>query len=551
LHDHCAPRRRACSFADQIARAGHALRELSCGSSRWHIHCIAEDDRDARCVALARKAHEGPSGNAADSDALSRGRSAFFLRERGRPEAESRMQTGSRRSIVRIAAALAAATLLSAAHAAALEPEKEQLRLGFIKLTDMVPLAIAYEKGYFEDEGLYVTLEPQANWKVLLDRVITGELDGSHMLAGQPLGAAIGVGTKADVITAFSMDLNGNAVTVSNEVWSQMKPHVKVNAHGRPAHPIAASALKPVVETFRASGRPFQMAMVFPVSTHNYELRYWLAAGGLNPGFYSPGDVSGQIGADVLLSVTPPPQMPATLEAGTIHGYCVGEPWNTQALFKRVGAPIIADIDIWKNNPEKVFGVTREWAEKHPHTHLALLKALIRAAIWLDAGNGANRKEAAQIISRSEYVGADFRVIANSMTGTFEYSKGDVRQLPDFNVFFRHYATYPYVSDAVWHLTQMRRWGQIPEGKPDDWYARTASKVYRPDIYLKAAQLLVEEGRAKKEDFPFASDGYRAPTKEFIDGVEYDGRKPNAYLAQFAIGLKGQQKVEGGRVVGK
>jgi nitrate/nitrite transport system substrate-binding protein len=162
--------------------------------------------------------------------------------------------------------------------------EKAQLTIGFIKLTDMVPLAIAYEKGYFEDEGLFVTLEPQANWKVLLDRVIDGELDGAHMLAGQPIAATIGFGTKADVITAFSMDLNGNAITVSNEVWAQMQPHVTMEAEGRPAHPIKADALKPVVDAFKADGRRFKMGMVFPVSTHNYELRYWLAAGGLHPG---------------------------------------------------------------------------------------------------------------------------------------------------------------------------------------------------------------------------------------------------------------------------
>ena len=451
----------------------------------------------------------------------------------------------------RMSAALLLGMLTSVASGAALEPEKEQIKLGFIKLTDMVPLAIAYEKGFFEDEGLYVTLEPQANWKVVLDRVITGELDGSHMLAGQPLGATIGIGTKADLITAFSMDLNGKAITVSNEVWNAMKPNVPTDAQGKPIHPIKASALRPVVESFKGQGRPFKMAMVFPVSTHNYNLRYWLAAGGLNPGYYSPTDLSGQIQADVQLSVTPPPQMPATLEAATINGYCVGEPWNQQAIFKRVGVPIVADIDIWKNNPDKVFGVTKAWAEKYPNTHLAILKALIRASIWLDADNGANRKEAAQIISRPEYVGADYRVIANSMTGTFEFGKGDVRKLPDFNVFFRYYAAYPYTSDAVWYLTQMRRWGQIAEARDDDWYAGTAKKVYRPDLYLKAAQLLVAEGHAKKEDFPWDSDGYRAPTKEFIDGVEYDGRKPNAYLAKFAIGLKGAQKVEGGDVVGK
>ena len=437
------------------------------------------------------------------------------------------------------------------AHAAGLKLEKEQLKLGFIKLTDMAPLAIAYEKGYFEDEGLYVTLEPQANWKVILDRLITGELDGAHMLAGQPLGATIGFGTKAEVVSAFSMDLNGNATTVSNEVWNLMKSAVPLDPQGKPVHPIHAEALRPALEKFKADGKPFRMAMVFPVSTHNYELRYWLAAGGINPGFYSPTDVTGQIRGDVLISVTPPPQMPATLEAGTINGYSVGEPWNQQAIAKGVGVPVITDYEIWKNNPEKVFGVTKAWAQKNPNTHLAVLKALIRAGIWLDANNGANRKEAAQILSRSEYVGADYRVIANSMTGTFEYAKGDKRPVPDFNVFFRYFANYPYYSDAVWYLTQMRRWGQIPEGKPDQWYQDVAKSVYLPDVYLQAAKLLVAEGKAKKEDFPWDANGYRAPTREFIDGIEYDGHKPNDYLAKLKIGLKGDQRVESGNVVSK
>jgi nitrate/nitrite transport system substrate-binding protein len=438
----------------------------------------------------------------------------------------------------------ATAAMALAAPLAAAELEKQELKLGFIKLTDMAPLAIAYEKGFFEDEGLYVRLEPQANWKVVLDRVISGELDGAHMLAGQPLGATIGVGTKADVITAFSMDLNGNAITVSNDVWNQMRKHLQIDAKGNIVRPIKADALKPVVEAYRAQGKPFKMGIVFPVSTHNYELRYWLAAGGLHPGFYSPTDVTGQIKADVLLSVTPPPQMPATLEAGTIHGYCVGEPWNQQAVFKSIGVPVITDYEIWRNNPEKVFGVTKQWADKHPNTHVAVIKALIRAGMWLDANNGANRKEAVKILSRPEYVGADERVIANSMTGTFEYSKGDKRSLPDFNVFFRYYATYPFYSDAVWYLTQMRRWGQIPEAKSDAWYAEIAKRVYRPDIYMQAAQALIKEGKARKEDFPFGTDGYRPPTKDFIDGIEYDGRKPNEYLAKFVIGLKGNQTVQ-------
>ena len=250
------------------------------------------------------------------------------------------------------------------------------------------------------------------------------------------------------------------------------------------------------------------MGMVFPVSTHNYELRYWLASGGINPGFYSPTDVTGTIAAEALLSVTPPPQMPATLEAGTINGYCVGEPWNQAAVFKGIGVPVITDYEIWKNNPEKVFGITAAFAEKNPNTVLALTKALIRAAMWLDENDNANRTKAVEMLSKPEYVGADKAVIANSMTGTFEYEKGDKRPVPDFNVFFRYFATYPYYSDAVWYLTQMRRWGQIAEAKDDAWYDETAKSVYRPDLYLAAAKLLVADGKAKKEDFPWDTDGY-------------------------------------------
>src|SRR5690606_12127366 len=144
------------------------------------------------------------------------------------------------------------------------------------------------------------------------------------------------------------------------------------------------------------------------------------------------------------------------------------------------------DYEIWKNNPEKVFGITAEFAEANPNTTIAITKALIRAAKWLDEDDNANRAEAVEILAGSEYVGADAAVIANSMTGTFEYEKGDTRDVPDFNVFYRYYASYPFYSDAVWYLSQMRRWGQIGEDKPDSWYDEIARSVYRPDIYLEA-----------------------------------------------------------------
>ncbi|HKW28062.1 MAG TPA: CmpA/NrtA family ABC transporter substrate-binding protein [Verrucomicrobiae bacterium] len=414
--------------------------------------------------------------------------------------------------------------------------EKPVLKFGFIKLTDCAPLVIARENGYFEDEGLSVSLEAQANWKILLDRVISGELDGAHMLAGQPIAATIGIGTKANIITPFSMDLNGNGITVSNAIWKQMQEAEPKLNQPHPPHPISAKALVPIVQKYKDAGVPLKFGMVFPVSTHNYYLRYWLAAAGISPGYYLNGDTTGTTNADVLLSVTPPPQMPATLAQGTIQGYCVGEPWNEQAVFKGIGVPVITDYEIWRNNPEKVFGVTENWANQNSRTLTAVVKALIRAGQWLDAGHD-NRVKACQILSQPQYVGADEKVIANSMTGTFEYQKGDIQSLPDFNVFYRYYATYPFYSDCIWFLTQMRRWGQIAAARPDEWYTTTAKTVYRPEIYLKAANALIASGKLKAEDVP-RTDGFKAADGNFIDTVTFDARKPNEYLRQFKVGLK-------------
>ena len=175
---------------------------------------------------------------------------------------------------------------------------------------------------------------------------------------------------------------------------------------------------------------------------------------------------------------------------------------------------------------------------------LAAARALVRAAHWLYADNNANREEAVRILSQPKYVGADEEVIANSMTGTFEYERGDVRSVPDFNVFFRYNATYPYYSDAIWYLTQMRRWGQIDEQKADDWYFDMAAQVYRPDLYQAAAESLIEEGTFSADQFPaFASEtGFKPEQTEFIDGIPYNGREPNAYLSRFPIGLQGSNE---------
>lgn len=423
-----------------------------------------------------------------------------------------------------------------------LDLEKDELKFGFIKLTDCAPIVIAKEKGFFEEEGLQVEVIAQPNWKQLLDNVINGELDGAHMLSGQPIAATIGFGTEAHIVTAYTLDLNGNGITVSNSVWEQMQENDPELDTETPKHPITADSLRPVVEEKIEEGEKLQMGMVFPVSTHNYELRYWLAAAGIHPGFYTAEDKKGFTNAQVELSVTPPPQMPSTLESGIISGYCVGEPWNQQAVAKGIGVPVTTNYDIWKNNPEKVFGVSAKWAKENPNTHIAVVKALIRAGKWLDAvnddGSFTNREEAVRILSQPNYVGADFDVIKNSMTGYFYFQKTDKREMPDFNVFFKYHSTYPWYSDGVWFLTQMRRWGQITESKPAEWYDEVAKKVYLPDVYLAAAEHLLEEGHIDEEDIPWDTDGYKPATDEFIDGIEYDAKDPIGYLNAHAIGNK-------------
>ncbi len=436
--------------------------------------------------------------------------------------------------------ALAAVSLPS--WAAPLDVEKDTLKFGFIKLTDCAPLVIAKEKGFFEEEGLQVEVIAQPNWKQLLDNVITGELDGAHMLSGQPIGATIGFGTQANIITPFTMDLNGNGITVSNSIWEKMQENDPKLATDKPPHPITADSLKPVVDEAKDGGKKLPMGMVFPVSTHNYEIRYWLAAADINPGMYTSTDLKGMTNGDIELSTTPPPQMPATLESGKNVAYCVGEPWNQQAVAKGIGVPVVTNYDIWKNNPEKVFGVTEAWAEENPNTTIAVVKALIRAGKWLDEMEGGkfkNREEACRILSQKNYVGADYDIIKNSMTGTFIFQKTDVREMPDFNVFFKYKCTYPWYSDGIWFLTQMRRWGQITEPKSAEWYAETAKKIYRPDIYMKAAESLIEEGHITSEEIPAKdTDGYKPATSDFIDGITYDGKKPLEYLKAHKIGNK-------------
>lgn len=406
--------------------------------------------------------------------------------------------------------------------------ERTKLSLGFIPLTDCAPLVMAYEKGYFKKYGLDVTVAKEASWANIRDKVSVGELDGGHMLAGMPIAASLGVGaTRKPTMTAFSMDLNGNAITVSNALYDRM---LEADPEAVAERPMTARALKKVIDADKAAGRdPMTFAMVFPVSTHNYELRYWMAAAGIDPG------------RDVRLIVIPPPQMVANLRARNIDGYCVGEPWNMRAVDAGIGRVVITNYEIWNNNPEKVLGFNQEWVDLYPNTHRALLMALIETNRWMDDPD--NRMEVVETIAQRRWVNAPVDVVKMSMTGTLKYALDEEpRQLPDFNVFFRYAATFPWRSHAEWFLTQMIRWGQIDT--PIDIRAE-AARVYRTDLYREAARKLgiayptvdhkIEGDHAQPWLLEAASSPIPMGPDAFFDGKRFDPSDLLGYIEGFAV----------------
>jgi nitrate/nitrite transport system substrate-binding protein len=415
--------------------------------------------------------------------------------------------------------------------------EKPVLKFGIIKLTDCIPLVAARELGYFAEEGLSVTIEVQANWKVVQERVVNMELDGSHMLYNHPIGARIGYLGQSNIITPLNMCINGKGITVSNAIWKQMQEKDPVLKEAGYPLPVKADSLKLIAKERTAAGNPLRFGMTFPSGSHNITLRYWLAAGGVNPGFYEgPNDPVGKKDADVLLSAVPPPQMVANLTANTIDGYCVGEPWNQRAVVDGVGVAVNGDQYVFDGCPDKVFGVAEEWANKHPNTLNAVVKALIRANQWLDE-SPENRKLACEMLANKVYIGTNVEVLAESMMGTYQYQKGDRREAKNFNIFYKRFASFPFKSHAVWGLTQARRWGQIPTNRSDNWYFEVADQTFRTDIYRKAFGELLTEGKVKAEDLP-ADDYQTHPADVFIDKIEFDPKKPNDYVKKFAIGLK-------------
>lgn len=352
-------------------------------------------------------------------------------------------------------------------------PEHPRLNLGFIPLSDCAPLVVAQQMGFFGACGLEVTLTREPSWANIRDKVCFGSLDGGQMLAGMPIAASLGADAfQMPMVTAFSMSLNGNAITVAEPLYQRLR-EIAPGLCSR--GPQDAAPLKRLIEQDKARGKPpMRFAMVFPCSSHNYLLRYWLAAAGIDPDH------------DVELCVIPPPQMVSQLRDGWIDGFCVGEPWNSVAVEEGVGSVLICSYDIWNNHPEKVLGVTRDFAERYPDTHLALLVALIQAARWLD--DPAHREEAAALLARPEYLDLPEQTLQAGLCGRFRHRRdAETRPMPDFHVFHRYAANFPWVSHAQWLITQMLRWGQIQP--PLDVQA-LAAEIYRPDIYRRAAAVL-------------------------------------------------------------
>ncbi|WP_022953405.1 CmpA/NrtA family ABC transporter substrate-binding protein [Leucothrix mucor] len=349
-------------------------------------------------------------------------------------------------------------------------PEKTELKIGFLPLTDCAVLVAAQERGLFEKYGLQVSLEREVSWANIRDRVAFGSLDAAHMLAPMPLAASLGIdGLGIPMQSAFSMGLNGSAITLSCELLKEMRA---VAPDSFLESPLKADALKALLRA--DPSRKLVFAHVFPFSQHHYLLHAWLEDAGIDP-------VN-----DVEFKVIPPPQMVAQLASGQIDGYSAGEPWNQVAVQQGVGCIAISSYEIWNNGPGKVLGVTEWWATEHPQTHQALIAALLEAAQWSDQAN--SRYELAEWLSRPEYLNMPVEYISGPLLGECQYAGDEpVRNLPDFNCFYRYGATVPWHSHGAFFLQQMRHTGQLKEQVAS---SNILDKVYQLDLYRGVAEAL-------------------------------------------------------------
>ncbi|MBO6719211.1 MAG: ABC transporter substrate-binding protein [Rhizobiaceae bacterium] len=400
---------------------------------------------------------------------------------------------------------------------------KHQITAGFIPLLDSALLVAAKEKGFANAEGIDLTLVRETSWANIRDRLAVGHFHVAHMLGPMPIACNLGLAPLATpMIVPMALGLGGNAVTVSNALWAEMKAAGALpDLEPKPA----GEALRKVVAARRAAGSDrLRFAVVHPHSGHVYELRYWLAACGIDPE------------RDVETVIVPPPLMADALGAGTIDGYCVGEPWNTAAVEAGHGRIATVKAAIWRSSPEKVLGVAARWAEAESEALAALLRALYRAALW--CGEPGNRDELAAMLSGVAYVGRPAEWLMPALTGRLRIGTDAEATIEDYFMPLARAATFPWRSHALWFYSQMVRWGQTEHSAGN---LATARETYRPDLYRSALKPLgvalpgansKVEG-ALKSPTPVGSAGASLTLGPdgFFDGSLFDPDRIDDYIA--------------------
>jgi len=418
----------------------------------------------------------------------------------------------SRRSMIKSVAGVAAASLIPSGFStvAKANPKLETTaaKLGFIALTDAAPLFVADEKGFFKKHGMTsVEVLKQASWGATRDNIVLGSekngIDGAHILTPMPYLISSGTMTANNVPTPMyilaRLNLAGQCISVSNEFAS-----LKVGVDTKP--------FKPALMAKKASGKAINAAMTFPGGTHDMWIRYWLAAGGIDPN------------KDINTIVVPPPQMVANMKVGTMDTFCVCEPWNHQLINQKIGYTAITTGELWHNHPEKAFAMRAAYVDKHPNATMALIKAVMEAQMFCD--DPKNAREVAEICSRRRWINAPVEDIADRVRGDFDYGTGRVvKNSPQKMRYWNDFASYPFQSHDLWFLTENIRWGYLPQ-KTD--MNALIKRVNREDLWRKAAQ---ELGIPKAQIPTSTSRG----VETFFDGKVFDPSKPMAYLDSLQI----------------
>ena len=403
----------------------------------------------------------------------------------------------SRRAVLQTAAVGAigiSPALRSVVYAAGSDaPEKTEVKIGFIPLTDCASIVMASVLGIDKKYGIKIIPSKESSWASIRDKVMSGENDLTHMLYGQAYGVHLGVGgTKKDMAVLMTLNQNGQAIT-----WSK-----KLADKGAVDGPSLAKLMA-------SEKREYTFAQTFPTGTHAMWLYYWLASNGINPI------------KDAKVITVPPPQMVANMRVGNMDGFCVGEPWNHRAIIDGIGVTAQTTQDIWKDHPEKVLATTGDFAKKNPNTCRAATAAILEASRWIDAGL-QNKNKMAETIADKSYVNTSVDAINQRILGRYQNGMGKTWDDPNFMKFFSDGAVnFPYLSDGMWFLTQHKRWGLLKD-HPD--YLAVARQINQIDLYKQAAA-------ASKTPVP--KDLMR--TSKLIDGVVWDGKDPKKYADSFAI----------------